>query len=600
VAREQRKLAAILAADMVGYSRLMGRDEGGTLARLRRNRSEHLDPVLAKYGGRLVKLTGDGALVEFPSAVDALSAAIEFQQAMAEANGDQPADTALVFRMGLHLGDLIVDGEDLYGDGVNVAARLEGEAPTGGILISRNVRDAVAGRVKATFEDLGGLSLKNIERPVRAFRVHWEGSEWRPHGAPGVSSAAAVPSQSSPTALSLPDKPSIAVLPFQNMSGDPEQEYFVDGLVEDIITALSRFKSLFVIARNSSFTYKGKTVDIKQVGRELGVRYVLEGSIRKAANRVRITGQLVESETGDHLWADRFDGALEDVFTLQDAVTEKVIAQLAPSVEQAEIERARRKPTENLGAYDCYLRGQALFQTLSRENFDEVIGLFRRALELDPEHSSALGRLLACLANRRGWGIFDHSASERAEVARLVPRAVRIGRDDAVALGHTAFAIAYVLRDLAFAHEQVDRALTLNPNLAGAWTYSGWIHLWSGNPTTAIEHLSRSIRHDPLGIAGGRRSGLAHAHFFLDRHEEALQWAEGHARDNPNAHPAFRICAASAAFSGKMDQARRFAARLKQIDPAFRVSRLEDHLGPWPHEFLEKYKQGLRLAGLPE
>jgi TolB-like protein/class 3 adenylate cyclase len=601
VAREQRKLAAILAADMVGYSRLMGRDEAGTLARLRRNRSEHLDPVLVKYGGRLVKLTGDGALVEFPSAVDALSAAIEFQQAMAEANGDQPADTALVFRMGLHLGDLIVDGEDLYGDGVNVAARLEGEAPTGGILISRNVRDAVAGRVKATFEDLGGLSLKNIERPVRAFRVHWEGSEWRPHGAPVVSSAPAVPSQSSPTPLSLPDKPSIAVLPFQNMSGDPEQEYFVDGLVEDIITALSRFKSLFVIARNSSFIYKGKTVDIKQVGRELGVRYVLEGSIRKAANRVRITGQLVESETGNHLWADRFEGALEDVFTLQDAVTEKVIAQLAPSVEQAEIERARRKPTENLGAYDCYLRGLALFQTLSRENFDETIGLFRRALELDPEHSSALGRLLVCLANRAGWGIFDRSASERAEVVRLVPRAVRIGRDDAVALGHTAYAIAYVLRDLAFAHEQIDRALTLNPNLAGAWTYSGWIHLYSGNPTTAIEHLSRSIRHDPLGIAGGRRSGMAHAHFFLDRHEEALQWGEGHARDNPVAHPAFRICAASAAFAGKMDKARRFAAGLKQIDPAFRVSRLQDYLGPYQsHEFLEKYKQGLRLAGLPE
>jgi tetratricopeptide (TPR) repeat protein len=273
---------------------------------------------------------------------------------------------------------------------------------------------------------------------------------------------------------------------------------------------------------------------------------------------------------------------------------------LAPSVERAEIERVRRKPTENLGAYDCYLRGLALFQTLSRENFDEVIGLFRRALELDPENSSALGRLLACLANRAGWGIFDHSASERAEVARLVPRAVLIGRDDAVALGHTGYAIAYVLGDLAFAREQVDRALTLNPNLAGAWTYSGWIHLWSGNPTMAIEHLSRSIRHDPLGIAGGRRSGLAHAYFFLDRHEEALQWAEGHARDNPNAHPAFRIGAASAAFAGKMDQAQSWAAGLTRIDPAFRVSRLEDHLGPWPHEFLEKYKQGLRLAGLPE
>jgi TolB-like protein/tetratricopeptide (TPR) repeat protein len=402
------------------------------------------------------------------------------------------------------------------------------------------------------------------------------------------------------TALPLPDRPSIAVLPFQNMSGDPEQEYFADGVVEEIITALSRFNSLFVIARNSSFSYKGKSVDIKQVGRELGVRYVLEGSIRRAANRVRITGQLVESETGSHLWADRFDGALEDVFTLQDVVTEKVIAHLAPSVERAEIERVRRKPTENLGAYDCYLRGLALFQTLSRENFDEVIGLFRRALELDPENSSALGRLLACLANRAGWGIFDHSASERAEVARLVPRAVLIGRDDAVALGHTGYAIAYVLGDLAFAREQVDRALTLNPNLAGAWTYSGWIHLWSGNPTMAIEHLSRSIRHDPLGIAGGRRSGLAHAYFFLDRHEEALQWAEGHARDNPNAHPAFRIGAASAAFAGKMDQAQSWAAGLTRIDPAFRVSRLEDHLGPWPHEFLEKYKQGLRLAGLPE
>ena len=404
--------------------------------------------------------------------------------------------------MGLHLGDLIVDGNDLYGDGVNVAARLEGEAPAGGILISRNVRDAVAGRVKATFEDWGGLALKNIERPVRAFKVKWEASDWRMQAEPEVPVAPGVTSQSSPTPLPLPDKPSIAVLPFQNMSGDPEQEYFADGVVDEIITALSRFNSLFVIARNSSFTYKGKSVDIKQVGRELGVRYVLEGSIRRAANRVRITGQLVESETGNHLWADRFDGALEDVFTLQDVVTEKVIAHLAPSVERAEIERVRRKPTENLGAYDCYLRGLALFQTLSRENFDEVIGLFRRALELDPENSSALGRLLACLANRAGWGIFDHAASERAEVARLVPRAVLIGRDDAVALGHTGYAIAYVLRDLAFAREQVDRALTLNPNLAGAWTYSGWI----ASLVRQSNHGNRaSVAFDPARPAGHSR-----------------------------------------------------------------------------------------------
>src|SRR5918993_2524978 len=291
-AREQRRLAAILAADVVGYSRLMGRDESGTLARLRKNRSERLDPVLTNYGGRLVKLTGDGALVEFASAVDALSAAIEFQQAMVEANREQPAETALVFRMGLHLGDLIVDGDDLYGDGVNVAARLEGEAPAGGILISRNVRDAVAGRVKATFEDLGGLSLKNIERPVRAFRVHWKASVWRPLAAQEVTDVAK--SQPSPTLLPLPDKPSIAVLPFQNLSQDPEQEYFVDGLVEEIITTLSRFSWLMVISRNSTFTYKNKAADMKTIGRDLGVRYALEGSIRKSAGRVRITGQLID------------------------------------------------------------------------------------------------------------------------------------------------------------------------------------------------------------------------------------------------------------------------------------------------------------------
>src|SRR5215831_7891031 len=257
LAREQRKLAAIVAADIVGYSRLMGRDESGTLARLRKNRSARLDPMLAKYGGRLVKLTGDGVLVEFASAVDALSAAIEFQQAMAEANGDQTADTALVFRMGLHLGDLIVDGDDLYGDGVNVAARLESEAPAGGILISGNVRDAVGGRVKATFDDRGNLVLKNIERPIQAFGVNWDPADWK------VLAAAST----TDLPLTVPDKPSIAVLPFENMSGDPEQEYFADGMVEEIITALSRFKWLFVIARNSSFTFKGRAVDIKEVGR---------------------------------------------------------------------------------------------------------------------------------------------------------------------------------------------------------------------------------------------------------------------------------------------------------------------------------------------
>src|SRR5262245_8319848 len=370
VAREQRKLAAILAADVVGYSRLMGRDESGTLTRLRKNRSEHLDPVLTKFGGRLVKLTGDGALIEFASAVDALSAAIESQKAMPEANSDQPIDTALMFRMGLHLGDLIVDGDDLYGDGVNIAARLEAEAPAGGIVISRTVHEAVTGRLRATFDDLGTLALKNIDRPLQAFSVKWEPSDWLP---PVTSEMTVAPATAPQVPLPLPDKPSIAVLPFQNMSGDPEQEYFADGVVEDIITALSRTKSLFVIARNSSFTYKGKAVDIKQVGRELGVRYVLEGSVRKAGNRLRITGQLIDATMGSHLWADRFEGSVEDLFELQDQVTSRVVGAIEPELEQAEIERARRKPTRDLQAYDYYLRGMANLYAQSREGTQEAL-----------------------------------------------------------------------------------------------------------------------------------------------------------------------------------------------------------------------------------
>jgi TolB-like protein len=579
----------------------MGRDENGTLARLKAHRIERLDPALVRHGGRLVKLTGDGALVEFRSAVDALAAAIEFQQTMADANQKEPEETAVVFRIGLHLGDLIVDGDDLYGDGVNVAARLEAEAVPGGIVISGDVHNAVAGRLKAAFDDLGNLALKNIERPIQAFGVKWDSANWKLSAAQSAQVSVRAPGASMDVPLSLPDKPSIAVLPFQNMSGDPEQEYFVDGLVEDIITALSRFKSLFVIARNSSFTYKGKAVDVRQVGSELGVRYLMEGSVRKAGSRLRITCQLIVAGTGAHLWADRFDGALEDVFDLQDDVTEKVIAALAPSVEQAEIDRATRKPTANLDAHDCYLRAMAAWQAPSRENIKSSIGLLRHALKLDPGHSSALGLLLAHYADWRGFGMTGDADIDDAEVAGLIRRAVKIGRDDAVALGHTAWAIAHVPRDLAFAEEQVKRALTLNPNLAAAWAYSGWINLWSGRAAEALEDLSRSMRLDPLHPSAGKLNVLAHANFFLGRHEEAQQWAESQLRNNPDAHPGLRMGAASAAFAGMHDQARTLAARLQHVDPEFRVSRLEHYLGPYQSpEYLEKYKRGLRMAGLPE
>lgn len=399
----------------------------------------------------------------------------------------------------------------------------------------------------------------------------------------------------------LSSKASIAVLPFQNLSGDPEQEYFADGMVEEIITALSRFKSLFVIARNSSFTYKGKAVDIKQVGRDLGVRYVLEGSVRKAGNRVRIAGQLIDSETGTHLWADRFDGTLEDVFSLQDLVTEKVVAALTPSLEQAEIERAKRKPTANLHAYDYYLRALNVYQVTTAENIGESMRLTRQALELDPNYSSALALLLQCYAHRRGFGVPVEVNRERAEVEQLVRIAIRIGRDDALVVTSAAYAIGSVLRDLAFAEEQIARALSLNPNLAAAWSISGWISFLIGRPAVAIEHFLRALRLDPLFANATRRSGLAHAYFFLDRYQDALRWAENHLRDSPNAHPALRIGAASAAFAGMTEVARQLAARLNQVDPTFRVSRLEDYIGPYRlPENVEKYKQGLRLAGLPE
>jgi TolB-like protein/class 3 adenylate cyclase/Tfp pilus assembly protein PilF len=595
LAREQRKLAAIVAADVVGYSRLMGRDESGTLARLRKNRSEHLEPVLAKYGGRLVKLTGDGVLIEFASAVDALSAAIEFQQATAEANRDQPPDTALVFRMGLHLGDLIVDGDDLYGDGVNIAARLEGQAEPGGIVVSGALHEAAAGKLQAQFVDLGRLTLRNIDRQVQAYRVELH----QALQGPGTAAGAAEP-------LPLPDKPSIAVLPFQNMSGDPEQEYFADGVVDDIITGLSHFHSLFVIARNSSFAYKGRAVDLKQVGRELGVRYVLEGSVRKAAGQLRVTAQLIDATTGSHIWADRLEGTPEAVFEFQDQITEKVVAVIAPKVLEAEIARTKRKPSGNLDAYECYLRGIALlhhtFEPLTKQGIAEALRLFERAMELDPDYAVPYGAAIGCYDIRRAFGWVDAPEEDKKEVTRLLQPAVRVGRNDALMLADVAWCVAYVLHDLEAAKGYMDQALDLNANLARAWGYSGYINLWLGSPDAAVEHFHRALRHDPRSsvYTAGVREGIAHACFFLGRYVEAISWAEGGLRENPNSHTALRIGTASAAFAGRSDTAHRLAARLQAVDPAFRVSRLGKYLGPYQSDFVKKYTQGLRLAGLPE
>jgi len=392
--RLERRLAAVLAADVAGYSRLMGADEEGTLARLKAIRKSLVDPAIAAHRGRIVKTTGDGMLVEFASAVDAVRGAVEVQGRMAEQNASVPQVNRIEFRIGIHVGDIIIDDNDIFGDGVNIAARLEGIAEPGGVCMSNDAFRQVRGKVEIVCDDMGPQNLKNIVEPMQTWRVRLKGQL-----PSAVQSASAV---GQPQALPLPDKPSIAVLPFQNMSGDPEQEYFADGIVEDIITALSRFKSLFVIARNSSFTYKGKAADIKQVGRELGVRYVLEGSVRKAGSRVRITGLLIDAMNGVHLWADRIDGALEDVFALQDRVTEQVIGAIAPLIDRAEIERASLRPTSSIDAVSNFYRGLPhVYRPTTPANNDAAFEHFKSAIALDPNFSPAYGGAAICILWRR-------------------------------------------------------------------------------------------------------------------------------------------------------------------------------------------------------
>lgn len=571
---EQRRLAAILVADVVGYSTLVGKDEAGTLKQLQALRSEIIEPQITKHDGRLFKSVGDGFLIEFASAVQAVSCAKAIQEANALGR--------LPLRIGIHVGDVVVQGDDLMGDGVNVAARIESVADPGGIALSRAVHEHVRDKLDLAFMDKGDIELKNIARPVQVFVV-------------GGAKVAVYP-----TALPLPDKPSIAVLPFQNMSGDPEQEYFVDGLVEDIITALSRFKSLFVIARNSSFAYKGRSPDIRQVGKELGVRYVLEGSVRKAGSRVRITGQLIDSSSGAHIWADRYDGDFSEIFELQDRVTTDVVGAITPKVEQAEIERTGRKPTDSLGAYDCYLRGMDSFYSGKPGHIREAREFCYQAIGLDPGFAGAYGMAAFCDAMLIGRGekLLDDAVSE---TLRLAQQAVQLDRDDPVVLSRVAWAEAHVVRDLDAASGHAELALTLNPNLAMAWAISGWIQIWLGDPERGIDHLSRGMRLSPLdpNVRFGF-AGIAHAHFMACHYDEAWSSAEKAIRQWATA-PAYRIAAASAALAGHADQAAKYTALLLGVDPRRRVSNLTDVLGPYRRpDDIARYRQGLRLAGLPE
>ncbi len=546
-----RRLAAILAADVAVYSRLMGADEEGTLERLKALRRELLDPKITEHHGRIVKTTGDGMLVEFASVVDAVRCAVAVQQAMPGRNTSVETDRRIELRIGINLGDVIVEGDDLYGDGVNIAARIEALADAGGVFVSNTVHDHVRDRLPFGFEDLGEQQVKNITRPVRVYRVR---------------DAAAVKA-APPPALPLPDKPSIAVLPFANMSGDPEQEYFADGMVEEIITALSRIRWLFVIARNSSFTYKGRAVDVKQVGRELGVRYVLEGSVRKGGNRVRITAQLIDATNGTHLWADRFDGLLEDIFDLQDKVAVSVAGVVEPALQVAETARSARRPTSDLTAYDLYLRALATYFPITRERVFEALHLLERAIKIDPRYGPALAWAALCHSRRVLDGWADDLKASRRRATDLARQALNASENEPSVLAVGAFVLTMLGEDIDAMIGLVDRALALNPSFAHGWYISAGLRLAAGQADLALEHVETSIRLSPRESTGTPLMFIGVAYLLKREFDKAASKLLLSVQDHPGHVPSYRYLAACYAHMGRLDDAREIVKRLRVMTP---------------------------------
>ena len=590
--RAERRLTAILAADVAGYSRLMGADEEGTLARLKTHRRELVDPKIAEHRGRIVKTTGDGMLVDFASAIDAVRCAVEVQRGMVERNAEIADERRIEFRVAINVGDIIVDGGDIFGDGVNVAARLEALCEPGGLCISRAARDHIRDKLAFPFADLGEQKVKNIARPIRAFGLSAEAIAALPAESLPRSVISAEPTPTEPKPLALPDKPSMAVLPFQNMSGDPEQEYFADGMVEEIITALSRIRWLFVIARNSSFTYKGKSVDIKQVGRELGVRYVLEGSVRKAGNRIRIAAQLIDAVNGAHLWADHFDGSLENVFELQDNVASSVAGVIEPTLRAAEIDRSIQRPTNDLTAYDLYLRASADSSSWQRERVLRAKALLEQALERDPHFGPALGLAAMCRSNLYVSAWADDLEAIRQEGIELARRALRVAGDDPNVLASAAYALAMFGEDIAAAIALIDRALQLNPSSASGWYHSGILKLWAGQPDIAIKHFETFIRLSPRQSMARVFFAIGLAHFFARRLEEAKAMLLRSLQEIPTWAPTHRFLASCYAHMGRLDEAHDVVKRLRELTPLVIPS--ADHWRkPEDREF---YLSGLRLA----
>jgi adenylate cyclase len=576
--RMERRLAAILAADVAGYSRLMGADEEGTLAQFKTHRRELVDPKISEYGGRIVKTTGDGLLVEFTSVVDAMRCAIEVQKGMAERNALVPENKRIEFRIGIHQGDIISDAGDTFGDAVNVAARLEALSIPGGICVSSRAQEDALGKLDVGFEDMGERQLKNISKAVRAYRIE----------------LASVSAQSARQPLALPDKPSIAVLPFANMSGDPEQEYFADGVSEDIITAISKLHWFFVIARNSSFVYKGKAVDVKQIGSQLGVRYVLEGSVRKSGQRVRITAQLIDASNGNHIWADRYDGDLNDVFALQDRITNSVVAAIEPHLLEAESVRSQNRTPNDVRAWDLLMQASFLFWRLNKTDGDAAISILRSATQLYPDYAPAHSMLAFAILLLGYLGYIDVQANE---AAALAARAAELDRNDPwayVALGFVAFTERHT--DESIAHFQ--RALNLNPNFAAAHGYLGWTLSFDGQSDKAILHSQTAIRmspHDPQQVIF--HGGLAAAHYLAGRYDEAINSALSVLRFRPTFNGARRLLVAALAQAGRLEEARKELERLKDFQPDISLAWIEKNV-PYTPRQMKSYLEGWRKVGL--
>jgi adenylate cyclase len=582
-ARVERRLAAILAADVAGYSRLMGIDEEGTLASLKTHRRELLDPTIAEHRGRIVKTTGDGALVEFPSAVDAIRCAIDIQRAMAARNASIPEDRRIEFRIGINVGDIIIDEGDIYGDGVNIAARVEALAKPGAVYVSEYAYQQIKGKVALDFLDMGEQRLKNIALTMRVYGVR-------------LGAAGQTPAES----LALPDKPSIAVLAFQNMSGDPEQEHFADGIAEDIITALSKVRWLFVIARNSSFAYKGRPADIKQISRELGVRFVLEGSVRKVGSRVRITGQLIEATTGTHLWAERYDRDLTDIFAVQDEITESVAAAIEPAMAKAERQRVSRKPPDSLDAWEAYHRGLWHFLNQEPNENQQAKGFFRRAIELDS--GFAAGHYALALCNIwDGWVYASRPMEDCVGIARpLAQRALAL--DDADSMSH--FVMGFVLwmsGDVQGGRSELEQAISLNPNHAWAIGELGGLHCNDGRPNEAFAALSKAMRASPHDfLMWIWMLWLAATHFYAGNFHAAVDAADRLIRFRPDKSNAYRFKAAALGHLGQIEEANRALKMAVEVSPQnfeYFVRKRPAWMRAVDHDL---QIEGLRKAGLPQ